>query len=157
MDTSSPRQQQTPRAYKHELDQSQGHGLGQGSQDGLGRSVGHDRGRVPNGTEELGPKSKHENAFVFELQRTMSRPDTGALRASAISWAFWLTLPLRPRTVRIASLKLFCLPCRPTAPPALGVQPFVVCEPLRACQRSLLCRWFGSPSGCGIGDAGVGS
>lgn len=86
----------------------------------------------------------------------MRRADTGALRASAISCAFWLTLALLPRTVRIASLKLFCLPCLPTAPP-LGVQPFMPCEPRRACQRSWLCRWFGSPSGCGMGDAGLDS
>lgn len=81
----------------------------------------------------------------------MSLPDTGALRASAISCAFWLTLPFLVRTVRIASLKLFCLPCR------LGVHPFMLRESLRACHRSLLCRWFGNPSGCGIGDAGFGS
>ena len=87
----------------------------------------------------------------------MRRADTGALRASAISWAFWLTLALLPRTVRIASLKLFCLPCLPTAPPLFGVHPFMPCEPLRACQRSWLCRWGGSPSGCGMGDAGFGS
>ena len=37
---------------------------------------------------------------------------TGALRASAISCAFWLMLPLLIRIVRMASLRLFCLPCR---------------------------------------------
>jgi hypothetical protein len=41
----------------------------------------------------------------------MSVGDSGAFNASAISCAFWLTLPFLVRIVRIASLKLFCLPC----------------------------------------------
>src|SRR5262245_58675269 len=46
-----------------------------------------------------------------ELRHTISRGDTGARSASAISWAFWLTLPCLVRIVRIASLRLFCLAC----------------------------------------------
>ena len=41
----------------------------------------------------------------------MSFTDTGAFRASAISWAFALTLALLVRIVLKASLRLFCLPC----------------------------------------------
>lgn len=43
--------------------------------------------------------------------RIISFGETGARRASAISWAFWLTLPLRPLIVRIASVRLFCRLC----------------------------------------------
>lgn len=46
-----------------------------------------------------------------QIERTMSFGETGARRASAISWAFWLTLPLRPLIVRMASVRLFCLVC----------------------------------------------
>lgn len=42
------------------------------------------------------------------VQHTMSFGDTGAFSASAISCAFWLTLPFLVRIVLIASLKLFC-------------------------------------------------
>lgn len=42
---------------------------------------------------------------------TMSLGESGAFRASASSWAFWLTLAFLPRMVLMASLKLFCLPC----------------------------------------------
>jgi hypothetical protein len=52
---------------------------------------------------------------------TMSLGDTGALSASAISWAFWLTLALRVRIVLIASERLFCLPC---LPPVVYADPF---------------------------------
>lgn len=43
--------------------------------------------------------------------RTMSLGDMGARSASAISWAFWLTLPLRPLIVRMASVRLFWRLC----------------------------------------------
>jgi len=80
----------------------------------------------------------------------------GALRASAMSWAFWLTLPFRVRIPRIASLKLFCLPR--LVPPGRGLAlplpqtlPLLRKSPLlRACQRSLECRWDGKPSGRGL-------
>lgn len=38
----------------------------------------------------------------------MSLGETGARRASAISWAFWLTLPFLVRIARTASLRLCC-------------------------------------------------
>lgn len=41
----------------------------------------------------------------------MSFGESGALSASAISCAFWLTLPLRVRIVLKASLRLFWRPC----------------------------------------------
>ena len=44
------------------------------------------------------------------MDLTTSFRDTGALRASAISWAFALTLPFLLRMVLIASLKLFWRP-----------------------------------------------
>lgn len=44
----------------------------------------------------------------------MSLTDTGAFNASAISWAFALTLALLVRIVLKASLRLFCLPCMGT-------------------------------------------
>ncbi len=40
----------------------------------------------------------------------MSLGDTGAFNASAISCAFWLTLPCLALIVWMASLRLFCLP-----------------------------------------------
>lgn len=40
----------------------------------------------------------------------MSLGETGALRAPAISWAFWLTLPPRARIFLTASVMLFCRP-----------------------------------------------
>jgi hypothetical protein len=46
----------------------------------------------------------------------MSFGDTGAFNASAISCAFWLTLPFLVLMVLIASLRLFCLLC-PFPPP----------------------------------------
>ena len=51
----------------------------------------------------------------------MSFGDSGALSASAISCAFWLTLPLRVLIVLKASLKLFCRPCLVDGP---DVEPF---------------------------------
>lgn len=45
------------------------------------------------------------------LVRTMILGDNGALSASAISTAFWLTLPCLVRIVLSASVKLFCLCC----------------------------------------------
>ena len=47
----------------------------------------------------------------------MSFGERGARRASAISCAFWLTLPLRERIVRKASPRLFCRECRDPRPP----------------------------------------
>lgn len=41
----------------------------------------------------------------------MSLGETGARSASAISCAFWLTLPPRTLISRIVSLMLFCRPC----------------------------------------------
>jgi hypothetical protein len=52
---------------------------------------------------------------------TISLGDSGALSASAISCAFWLTLPLRVLIVLKASLKLFCRPCRVDGP---DMEPF---------------------------------
>lgn len=49
-----------------------------------------------------------------KVAHTMSLNDTGAFSASAISWAFALTLALLVRIVLNASLKLFCLPCLDT-------------------------------------------
>lgn len=51
----------------------------------------------------------------------MSVGDSGAFSASAISCAFWLTLPFLVRIVLIASPKLFCLPCLVEGP---GGAPF---------------------------------
>ena len=92
--------------------------------------------------------------------RTTSLRDTGALSDSAISCAFSLMLALRVRTVRIASLKLFCLPCLP--PPGV---PFAhalqLCAPdfFLAGHRSLECSPLGNPTGSGFGvwslDGGV--
>lgn len=45
------------------------------------------------------------------MHRRMSVGDNGAFNASAISCALWLTLARLVRIVRIASPKLFCLPC----------------------------------------------
>jgi hypothetical protein len=54
-------------------------------------------------------------SYAFGILRwrllTTNFGDTGALSASAISCAFWVTLPPLVRTVLIASLKLFCRPC----------------------------------------------
>lgn len=51
------------------------------------------------------------NQFYLKyFAHTTSFGEMGAFNASAISWAFWLKLPLRVRIVRIASLRLFCLP-----------------------------------------------
>ena len=83
-------------------------------------------------------------------QSMMSFQLTGALSDSAISCAFSLMLAFRPRTVWIASLKLFCRPCR--------IFPGVICEfqllafdALLAGQRSLECRPCGRPLGKGLG------
>jgi hypothetical protein len=59
--------------------------------------------------------------FLLTVKPTMSVGDSGAFSASAISCTFWLTLPFLVRTVRIASLKLFCLPCLVDGP---GAAPF---------------------------------
>lgn len=50
--------------------------------------------------------------------RTTSLGESGALSASAISWAFWLTLPLRVLIVLKASLRLFWRPCLVEGPGA---------------------------------------
>ena len=83
-------------------------------------------------------------------QSMMSFQLTGALSDSAISCAFSLMLAFRPRTVWIASLKLFCRPCL--------IFPGVICEfqllafdALLAGQRSLECRPCGRPLGKGLG------
>lgn len=61
--------------------------------------------------------------FRFPLRQlkrdkhTMSFGERGALKASASSCAFWLTLPLRERIVRKASPRLFCRVCRDPRPP----------------------------------------
>jgi hypothetical protein len=56
--------------------------------------------------------SYHILSFKSVLSsHTTSAGETGAFNASAISMAFWLTLPLLVRIVFIASLKLFCRPC----------------------------------------------
>ena len=47
----------------------------------------------------------------------MSFGDSGAFSASAISCAFWLTLPFRVRIVWKASLRLFWRPCLFEEPP----------------------------------------
>lgn len=88
-----------------------------------------------------------EHDFIF--LRTMSFPEMGALRASAMSCAFWLTLCLRVRTPRIASVKLFCRPClAPPGGPACPL-PWPHAFPferkslfLRGCQRSPNCTWL---------------
>jgi hypothetical protein len=86
--------------------------------------------------------------------RTMSLKDMGALSESAISCAFSLMLAFRVRTVLIASLKLFCLPC---LVPALAL-PFAqelhsrALDVFLAGHRSLECRPDGRPFSRGFGD-----
>lgn len=48
-----------------------------------------------------------DSVILKERNLTTNLGDTGAFRASAISCAFWLMLPLRVLIVRNASLKLF--------------------------------------------------
>lgn len=76
---------------------------------------------------------------------------TGALSDSAISCAFSLMLAFRPRTVFIASVKLFCLPCLvfPGAPFEYEFQLFAF-DALLAGHRSLECIPCGSPFGNGL-------
>ena len=78
---------------------------------------------------------------------------TGAFSDSAISCAFSLILAFRPRTVLIASVKLFCLPCLvfPGAPFEYEFQLFAF-EALLAGHRSLECMPCGRPFGRGFGD-----
>lgn len=63
----------------------------------------------------------------------MSAGEMGALRASAISWAFWPTLPLRVRMLRMASPRLFC---RPWPRPA-GDQPLLASVLVAGIHRSV--------------------
>lgn len=85
-------------------------------------------------------------------QSMMSFQLTGALSDSAISCAFSLMLAFRPRTVWMASLKLFCRPCLifPGVPFDRGFQLFAF-DALLAGQRSLECRPCGRPLGNGLG------
>lgn len=57
------------------------------------------------------------------MHKTTNLIETGAFNASASSCAFALTLPFRVRIFRIASLRLFCLPCLDPGPTAC---PFVL-------------------------------
>src|SRR3954469_15980539 len=66
----------------------------------------------------------------------MSRGDKGAFRASAISCAFWLTLAFLVRIVRMASLKLFCLPCLVVEACAVPFAKPLKRESLRGCHLS---------------------
>lgn len=77
---------------------------------------------------------------------------TGALSDSAISWAFSLMLALLALIVMIASLRLFCRPCRPppTAEPLAQLVQLPRIEFL-AGHRSLECSPAGSPFGSGRG------
>ena len=78
---------------------------------------------------------------VYQTPQSMTSFQlTGAFSDSAISCAFSLTLALRPRTVFIASLKLFCLPCRvfPGVPFDHEFQLFAL-DTFRAGHRSLEC------------------
>lgn len=86
--------------------------------------------------------------------------DTGAFKESAISCAFSLILAFLVLTVRIASLKLFCLPCLPplALPFAQAVQLFGFDSFLRG-HRSLECMPAGRPfiKGCGLGPLDMSS
>lgn len=86
-------------------------------------------------------------------QRITSFGETGALSASAISCAFWLTLAFLVLTVRMASLKLFCLPCLGPLliPPLTHALPFCP-EPRLACHRSFECNVVKTGRGPGLGD-----
>ena len=93
-------------------------------------------------------------------QSITSLYDTGAFKESAISCAFSLILAFLALTVRIASLRLFCLPCLPplAAPFAhetqsLGFDSFL------SGHRSLECIPAGSPfiNGCGLGPRDMSS
>jgi hypothetical protein len=77
---------------------------------------------------------------------------TGAFSDSAISCAFSLMLALRPRTVFIASVKLFCRPCLifPGAPLEYWFQ-LLAFDALLAGHRSLECKPCGRPLGNGFG------
>lgn len=66
----------------------------------------------------------------------MSFGESGALSASAISWAFWLTLPLRVRIVLKASLKLFWRPCLVEGPDVEAFTPPNLAS-LRGCHLSV--------------------
>ena len=71
------------------------------------------------------------------LLRTINLGETGALRASEISWILALTLPFLDLIVLSASVKLFCLEC--PREPALDVcHHDELGDPvsLRDCQRS---------------------
>lgn len=67
-------------------------------------------------------------------QLTISFTETGALSASAISWALALTLARRVLMVLRASLRLFCLPC--LVPPTALPLPHRGPVSLRGYQRS---------------------
>jgi hypothetical protein len=87
--------------------------------------------------------------FVLVSMRgglTTSFGDTGALRASAISCALAVTLPLREWICLIASLRLRCLPCLGSAAFALPSDQETWFS-LRGCLFSLLLLFIGL---CGL-------
>jgi len=94
---------------------------------------------------------------VYQTPQSMTSFQlTGAFSDSAISCAFSLMLAFRPRTVFIASVKLFCLPCLvfPGAPLEYEFQ-VVAFDALLAAHRSLECIPCGSPFGNGFGDSSL--
>lgn len=97
--------------HKPKLYERQGCGLREGDQDSFRGRVRQRRREIPDYAERLRSSSACSVRFGDGNWRpTISFGETGAFSAPAISWAFALTLPLRERMVRNASVKLFCLP-----------------------------------------------
>ena len=86
--------------------------------------------------------------------------DTGAFNDSAISCAFSLMLAFLPLTVRMASVKLFCLPClAPLAIPFAQELQVLGFDSFLNGQRALECMPIGNPfiRGAGLGPRDMSS
>ena len=110
-------------------------------------------------TEPLHAISTSNGIQNLRVIRTTSFIDTGAFSESATSCAVSEILILRVRTVLIASLKLFCLPCLvplPSAPFAKALHRCIL-ELFRPGHRSLEWSPLGRPcsSGFGVRSRGI--
>ena len=85
--------------------------LRKGVENGFGGRIGKSRTQVPNDAKDLAHFSMIDAIYatIYQVEHTMSLKESGAFKASAISWALALTLPFLVRIVRIASLRLGCL------------------------------------------------
>ena len=103
-------EEDTPGGDEDELDEGEGYGFREGGEDRFRRGVGQGGGSVPDEAKHLGRSDADLMKYKVD-GLTMSLTDMGAFNASAISCALALTLPFLVLIVRIASLRLFCLPC----------------------------------------------